>query len=154
MTFATSPITSSRPSPVDASPTKTLYWSCHGRGASLVLPIDRGPRRLSAWRIRFTEAADLIRRRRRRSDPFAAAAEIPSPTKVWGEIWGIRPTSDKKSKGIRALVSFVAMKVRFEPAVIHAPWRLGGDSCQTKSRSKERLSDFLLLIQHLTWLRG
>jgi hypothetical protein len=56
----------------------------------------------------------------------------------------------------RTALGKLAEGAGFEPAVRHryAPWRLGGDSKQAKSRSKERLSDFLLLIQHLTWLRG
>src|SRR3954452_19977306 len=124
MTFATSPITSSRPSPVDASPTKPLYWPCHGRGASLVLPIDRGPRRLSAWRIRFTEAADLIRRRRRRSDPFAAAAET-KPNKSVGRNMGHTAHVSQKIQGDPCLGVFRGGESEI---------RTGGNSCAVATR--------------------
>jgi hypothetical protein len=72
------------------------------------------------------------------------------------DIGKIREILGSNAQEVRRPQIWLAERAGFEPAVRHwhLPWRLGGDSRQTKSRPDERLFDFLLLVQHLTWLRG
>ncbi|MGY3371423.1 hypothetical protein ACVWZL_008548 [Bradyrhizobium sp. GM2.4] len=82
-----------------------------------------------------------------------AAADLPAN---WGLHWGpesFPATFRFKNQWAKAL----AWRREWDSNRrygMRAPWRLGGDSRQTKSRSKERLSGFLLLLQHHIWLRG